>query len=204
MRVQTVAAGVALLVLALVAGFVALRALGTAGAAAGSGAPTAALAAPRFLEESQAAGLAHAYQGGFEFYVGGGLATFDCNGDALPELYFAGGTAPSALFVNRSELGGRLRFAKTPGAATDLGAVTGAYPLDVDGDGHVDLAVLRRGENALLRGLGKCVFERANELWGFDGGDDWSTAFSAKWDRGSSWPTLAIGNYLEPDRPAGQ
>jgi hypothetical protein len=39
--------------------------------------------------------------------------------------------------------------------------VTGAYPLDVDGDGHLDLAVLRLGENVVLRGLGGCRFERA-------------------------------------------
>ena len=37
---------------------------------------------------------------------------------------------------------------------TDLTEVTGAYPLDIDSDGHDDLAVLRRGENVLLRGLG--------------------------------------------------
>ena len=43
--------------------------------------------------------------------------------------------------------------------------VTGAYPLDIDGDGIVDLAVLRNGENVLLRGLGGCRFERANERW---------------------------------------
>ena len=38
---------------------------------------------------------------------------------------------------------------------TDLDAVTGAYPLDVDGDGVTDLAVLRLGESVLLRGPGR-------------------------------------------------
>ena len=60
-----------------------------------------------------------------------------------------------------SAVGGALRFsAASTTPATDLAGVTGAYPLDVDGDGIVDLAVLRVGENVLLRGLGDCRFER--------------------------------------------
>ena len=45
----------------------------------------------------------------------------------------------------------------------------------------------------MLRGLGDCTFERANEAWGFDGGDDWTTAFTATLGRGATLPTLAIG-----------
>ena len=44
----------------------------------------------------------HIYDGGWEHYVGGGVASFDCNGDALPELYAAGGTNPAQLMLNRS------------------------------------------------------------------------------------------------------
>ena len=44
----------------------------------------------------------HIYEGGWEHFVGGGLASFDCNGDAQPELYAAGGSAPAQLFLNRS------------------------------------------------------------------------------------------------------
>ena len=69
----------------------------------------------------------------------------------------------------------RLRFeAETSGL--ELDKVTGAYPLDVDSDGITDLVLLRVGENVVMRGLGGCRFERANEAWGFDGGDAWSTA----------------------------
>jgi hypothetical protein len=84
-----------------------------------------------------------------------------------------------------------------PDAVTDLTSVVGAYPVDIDGDGHIDLAVLRYGENVLLRGLGDCRFERANEAWGYDGGDAWTTAFSAKWEGSATLPTLAFGNYLD-------
>jgi hypothetical protein len=79
--------------------------------------------------------------------------------------------------------------------------VTGAYPLDIDDDGLMDLAVLRVGENVLFKGTGNCRFERANEKWGFDGHDAWSTAFSATWEQGERWPTIAIGNYVDRTAP---
>ena len=84
-----------------------------------------------------------------------------------------------------------------------INAVTGAYPLDIDADGLMDLAVLRAGENLLLRGRGDCAFEVANAEFGFDGGDGWTTAFSATWEDGNRLPTLAFGNYVDRDDPDG-
>ncbi|MET1232095.1 MAG: CRTAC1 family protein [Candidatus Limnocylindrales bacterium] len=159
--------------------------------------PTAALGAPRFIEEAEAAGLDHSYEGEFAYFVGGGVAAFDCDDDGRPDLYLAGGSRPAALFRNTSPVGGALRFEPQADPDTDLDAVTGAYPLDIDSDGILDLAVLRLGENVLLRGTGDCGFERANEAWGFDGGEAWTTAFSATWEAGASWPTLAFGNYYD-------
>jgi enediyne biosynthesis protein E4 len=161
-------------------------------------APTA-LPAPRFVDEATVAGIDHRYEGEFTHFVGGGVAVLDCDADGFSDLFFAGGTDPSALYRNESRVGGALAFAPVAPAATDLMGVTGAYPLDVDADGLVDLAVLRVGENVLLRGTGDCGFERANERWGFDGGDAWSVAFSATWEGASALPTLAIGNYLVLD-----
>jgi len=167
-----------------------------------AGSPTGAAGGPPlFVEEAGAAGLEHSYSGEFEHFVGGGVAILDCNSDGLPDLYLAGGSAPAALFVNASEHGGALRFERVRDVATDLATVTGAYPLDIDSDAHADLAVLRFGENVLLRGLGDCRFERANEAWTYDGGSLWTTAFSARWDPGRSWPTLAFGNYLTSTDP---
>ena len=97
-------------------------------------------------------------------------------------MYLAGGSDPAALYRNESPVGGAFRFSQLADPTTDLTRVTGAYPIDIDGDGSTDLAVLRVGENVLLRGLGDCRFERANEASGFDGGDVWTTAFSATWE----------------------
>jgi hypothetical protein len=193
-----------LAVLAAVAlGLAVLGAALAAAALAGPTGPTTALGPPRFVEEAVTAGIEHAYDGEFTYFVGGGVAVFDCDDDGRPELYLAGGTNPAALYRNESPAGGTLRFSRIPGAATDLAEVTGAYPLDVDGDGRVDLAVLRLGENVLLRGLGGCRFERANEAWGIDGGTEWTAAFSAAWEGSAGLPTLAFGNYLAVESVTG-
>ncbi|HJP70494.1 MAG TPA: CRTAC1 family protein [Candidatus Limnocylindria bacterium] len=157
-----------------------------------------ALGAPHFVEEAHAAGITHRYEGEFTYFVGGGVAVIDCDGDGRQDLYFAGGAEPAALYRNQSEIGGALQFQPMPSKVTDLTGVTGAYPLDIDADGVEDLVVLRVGEDVLLRGAGDCGFERANERWGFDGGGDWTTAFSATWEA-DGLPTLAFGNYLELD-----
>lgn len=137
----------------------------------------------------------HSYTGGWEHFVGGGVAVFDCNGDALPDLLAAGGADPAALMINR----GDMQFATAP--LPVFTQTTGAYPLDVDGDGHLDVMLLRVGENQLLRGDGACGFVPANDALGFDGGAAWSTAFSATWE--ASGPVLAIGNYVDRDDPDG-
>jgi hypothetical protein len=161
--------------------------------------PTVAAGPPQFVDETAASGVSVRYGDSDLFQVGGGVAVFDCNGDGLPDLYFAGGERPAALYRNRSDTGGALRFARVSSPITDVTSVNGAYPLDIDGDGKADLAVLRIGENVLLRGNGDCTFERANEALAFQGIDGHTTAFSATWEGNASLPTLAIGHYLTLD-----
>ena len=158
--------------------------------------PNSAMGAPAFVEEAAAAGIQHVYDGEFQYFVGGGVAAFDCDDDGRAELFFAGGSEPAGLFRNESPVGGELRFSALPDPVTDIAGVTGAYPLDVDSDGVTDLAVLRVGENLMLRGLGDCRFEAANDLWGFDGGAEWTASFSASWEGDEELPTVAFGNYL--------
>jgi hypothetical protein len=160
--------------------------------------PGPALGPPHFVEETATAGIAQTYDGPLAFFVGGGVAVFDCDDDGKPDIYIAGGTNRATLERNDGPIGGALHFSPIPSAMTDLTSVNGAYPLDIDGDGLVDLAVLRDGENVLLRGLGGCRFERANERWTFDGGRAPTTAFSATWEGNAGLPTMAFSNYSNP------
>jgi hypothetical protein len=151
---------------------------------------------PSFQEETKSAGIDSVYAGDWQYMVGGGAATFDCNDDGYADLFLAGGEAPAKFYRNASTKGGALKFVAEK-SGLELDAATGAYPMDVDGDGITDLVVLRVGENVVMRGEGGCRFKRANEEWGFDGGDAWSTALAATWERGANWPTIAIGNYVD-------
>lgn len=149
---------------------------------------------PQFVPEN--AGLTHRFTGEWQYMVGGGAAVFDCNGDRMPDAWLAGGQQAAALFVNRAESGGALKFERFA-SGTELSATTGAWPIDIDSDGVMDLAVLRVGEDRLLRGHGDCTFSPANADWGFQGLDAWSTALSATWEAGADWPTLAVGTYID-------
>ena len=170
----------------------------------GGSTPKTSLGPPHFVDESATAGIAHTYGGGPTFSTGGGIAVLDCDGDGRPDIFLAGGANSAALYHNDSPVNGALRFTLAPSPVTDLAGVTGAYPIDIDGDGNVDLAVLRAGEAVLLRGLGGCRFERANERWGFDGGNADTTAFSATWEGSAALPTLALGRYLKLDASGAQ
>ncbi len=156
-------------------------------------------AVPRFVAEREA-GVTTAYQGDWEYMVGGGVAAFDCDGDGFPDLVIPGGAEPARLYRNVSRQGGPLRF-EPADSGLEIAGVTGAYPLDIDGDGITDLVLLRQGENLAMRGLGACRFERANEAWGFAGGGAWSSALAATWEAGADWPTIAVGNYIDPEDP---
>lgn len=156
---------------------------------------TAETAIPRFESVALDAGVQHEYTGEWAYFVGGGVAVLDCDQDGDADLYFAGGANPAKLFKNESTDAG-LRFSQSAESGVEEEAVTGAYPLDFDNDGHADLALLRVGENKLYRGLGDCRFAPANAALGIEGGERWTTAFSATWESRNQLPTLAFGNYV--------
>lgn len=139
----------------------------------------------------------HVYSGGWEHFVGGGIAVFDCDGDALPDVFAAGGAGPAAMIRNL----GDFDFASVD--IPEITGVTGAYPIDIDGDGWRDLFVLRVGQNRVLRGGPDCRFSDVTDALGIPADTAWSTAFTAWWEDGDTRPTMAIGNYVDRDDPDG-
>ena len=161
-------------------------------------------AEPAFHDLGTTLPVQHVYDGGWAHFVGGGVAVLDCDDNGYPDFFVAGGENDARLFLNRTKApGDPLRFALADAPETALTGVTGAYPLDIDGDGMLDLFVMRSGANAVLRGRDECRFERADQIWNIPPGDGWTTAFSAAWGPGDDWPTLAIGNYVDRDDPSG-
>jgi len=151
-------------------------------------------AEPRFVKQT----IQHEYTGGWEHFVGGGIASFDCDDDGLPELYAAGGEAPASLLRNGSSAHD-LAFRENTPSSLALTSVTGAYPLDIDSDGHTDLVVLRVGENLVFKGGPDCAFKPMP----FESAEKWTTAFSATWEADATLPTLAFGNYVDRSNPEG-
>ena len=157
---------------------------------------------PVFVNRAAAIPVAQVYDGPWEHFVGGGVAIMDCNADGLPDLYAAGGANPARLFVNTTSApGADISFAE--GGAAPLEHVTGAYPLDIDSDGLIDLMVLRAGPNIVLRGEGECRFRDVTAQWGIPAADRWSTSFTATWEGSRDWPTMVVGNYVDRADPNG-
>jgi hypothetical protein len=154
---------------------------------------------PTFVEETTTSGVDSIYAGEWQYMVGGGVATFDCNADGFPDMLLAGGEKPATFYRNASTKGGALKFVAAK-SGLELDAVTGAYPVDIDSDGIMDVVVLRVGKSVAMRGLGNCKFEDASAAWNFDGGDAWATAFAAEWEHGATWPTLAVGTYIDRNK----
>lgn len=160
--------------------------------------------AVKFTPRSKSFDFEHVYNGGWEFFVGGGMATFDCNADNYPDIFLAGGENSSRVAINiTTSPGADIQFKNLEDSGAEFDSVTGAYPINIDNDEYTDLFVMRVGENKVLRGLGNCQFEEANELWSLDGLDRWTTSFSATWEKDESLPTLAVGNYVDRDNPEG-
>ncbi|MGY9043464.1 MAG: FG-GAP repeat domain-containing protein, partial [Rhodobacterales bacterium] len=138
----------------------------------------------------------HIYSGEWNHFVGGGVAVMDCNNDELPDIFAAGGTSPSKLFINQSNF----KFNKI--SIPEITGSTGAYPIDINADGFMDLFVLQLGSNILLKGGPNCSFTNATEEFNIPIDEQWSTAFSAWWND-NGLPYMAVGNYVDLNDPKG-
>jgi len=138
----------------------------------------------------------HTYSGEWNHFVGGGVAVMDCNGDSLPDIFAAGGDEQAALFINK----GTFKFEKSD--IPKIKGTTGAYPIDINADGYMDLFVLRIGKNIILKGGKNCSFTDATIEFGIPVKDQWSTAFSAWW-RDDKLPHMVVGNYVDLSDPDG-
>ena len=108
------------------------------------------------------------------------------------------------LLKNVSDTG-HIAFKPLP-VAGEVTGVTGAYPIDIDGDGMLDLYVMRVGPDRVLQGGPDCSFTDVTASWNIPQTDQWTTAFTAWWDAGARFPTLAVGHYVDranPDGPFG-
>ena len=128
----------------------------------------------------------HIFAGRLGNAIGGGVAVFDCNNDDRPEIFIAGGVNPSQLFINNS--GENISFHVDTPVQLSLTNVIGAYPLDIDSDRFLDLAILRVGQDFLLRGRPDCSFEPFPAILNFQSRHHLTTGFFRNMGK---WPNPA-------------
>ena len=116
--------------------------------------------------------------------VPGGVATFDYNGDGLPDIYFTNGANVPSLEKNGARDSNRLYRNNGSMKFTDVtqeagvggsGYSMGVAAADYDNDGRPDLFVAGVNRNILYHNLGNGKFEDVTEKAGIKS-DKWSVA----------------------------
>ena len=133
------------------------------------------------------------FQGGFAC---GGIAVGDVDGNGLPDLFFAGGSERSRLYLQRSTW-------KFEECAADAGIVgdawgTGATFFDIDNDGDLDLYVCNYDSpNLLYINRGDGTFEERAADYGLDIVDACLMPSVADYDRDGDLDIyLAVNRYM--------
>lgn len=135
--------------------------------------------------------------------TGTGAAFFDYDGDGDLDLFLVNGSRlgydetqslSNALF--RNEGGGRFREVTGPAGLESYGWGQGAFAVDHENDGDLDLLVSRFGRNLFYRNRGDGTFEEVGEQVGLDD-PQWGTgaAFGDLNQDGIS--DLVVVNYVD-------
>ncbi|MGB5621381.1 MAG: VCBS repeat-containing protein, partial [Gammaproteobacteria bacterium] len=183
--------------------------------------PTAAAPAPQppaipFTDITDAAGIRFRHDNGaagerlLPETMGGGVAFFALDEDALPDLLFVNSTAwpwsdsdsPDATPALYRNLGDGRFEDITAGSGVDqpiygMGVAAGDY----DGDGRIDLFLTAVGHNRLLRNVDGAHFKDVTEAAGVAGAaDSWSTSAAFfDYDRDGDLDLFVV-NYVQWSR----
>ena len=150
-------------------------------------------------------GISSVYEGEWEF-IGRrrGVAIFDCFGRWLSPTWCSPAVRrrPNSIAIISGQ-GDELRFLEEE-SGLEIDRVAGAYPLDVDGDGIMDLVLLRVGREPVYARPGRLPFRARQRSPGVSMAATPGRLPSPRRGRqAATGRTIAIGNYIEPERAVG-
>ncbi len=146
-------------------------------------------------------GSSTSYDGDFTYFVGGGVAAFDCDDDATAGSVLRGRhRTPRRCTATRARSEGRSGSRRCRIPTTDLTRVVGAYP-------WTSTATIRSTWRSCGAARTCCCVAWATAASNAGTRHGASTAattgrrrFSATWEGSATLPTLAFGNYLDLSR----
>ncbi|MBK9064890.1 MAG: CRTAC1 family protein [Acidobacteria bacterium] len=178
------------------------------------GIPSSSSAVPRspirFTDVTRKSGITFSYEtdlrrGRNLATMGAGVAMGDFNGDSFPDLFFAGSAASGkkpgagpcgALYRNRGD--GTFEDVTVRSGIRSCGWRMGAYWVDLDGEGHLDLVVTGVGKVELWKNLGNGTFRNVAAERGLLA-PGYSVGLAAGDVNGDGRVDLYVVGYLDTD-----